>query len=160
TGPAKGVLYTHEVFAAQIDALRRLYSLEPGVVDCACFPLFALFDHALGLTSVFPEMDPARPAACDPAKVVHAIAASAGTFAFGWPAIWRRVVPWMRAHGRRFAALARVTIAGAPVPPALVLALRELLAPGGEVHTPYGATEALPVCDVDGAELARVRARV
>ena len=36
----------------------------------------------------------------------------------------------------------------------MVLALRELLPEGGEVHTPYGATEALPLCDVAGSELA------
>jgi len=50
-----------------------------------------------------------------------------------------------------------VTIAGAPVPPSLVLELAALLPAGGEVHTPYGATEALPVTDIAGAELASLR---
>ena len=160
TGPAKGVVHTHGNFAAQLAALRTHFGLEPGQSDCACFPLFALFDNALGLTSVFPELDPARPAACDPAAVFRAIEEGGASFAFGSPAIWRRVVPWARASGRRFTRLCTVTIAGAPVPPALVHELRALLPAGGEVHTPYGATEALPVSDAGGAELATLRERI
>jgi acyl-CoA synthetase (AMP-forming)/AMP-acid ligase II len=159
TGPAKGAVYTHGNFAAQLAALRELYALAPGEVDAACFPLFALFDHALGMTAVFPELDPSRPAACDPRKVAGAIESSGATFSFGSPAIWRRVLPWMQAEGRRFGALRRIAIAGAPVPPALVEGLRALLPPGGEVYTPYGATESLPVASIGGAELAGLRAR-
>ncbi len=154
TGPPKGVAYTHGNFEAQLAALRELYDLRPGETDVACFPLFALFDNALGMTSVFPELDPSRPGRCDPAKVFGAVEASGATFTFGSPAIWRRVLPWARANGRRFATLRRITIAGAPVPPPLVAGLRELLPAGGDVHTPYGATEALPVANVSGAELA------
>ncbi len=161
TGPPKGVVYSHATFAAQLAALRECYALEPGEVDCACFPLFALFDHALGMTSVFPELDPSRPGACEPSKITGAIESSGATFGFGSPAIWRRVLPWARERGVRFSSLRRIAIAGAPVPPALVLGLRQLLAEGGEVHTPYGATEALPVTDLTGNELARgLRERV
>lgn len=160
TGPAKGVVHTHGNFAAQLHALRTHFGLQPGEVDGACFPLFALFDHALGLTSVFPDLDPSRPARCDPARVVHALEAGRATFAFASPAVWRRVVSWMSARGLRFAHLRRATIAGAPVPPWLALALRELLAPGGEVHTPYGATEALPVTDITASELLALRAAI
>lgn len=160
TGPAKGVVHTHGNFAAELALLRTHFGLEPGEVDGACFPLFALFDNALGLTSVFPELDPARPSRCDPAAVHRALEESGASFTFGSPAIWRRVVPWARASGKRFSRLRRVTIAGAPVPPALVAELAALLPAGGEVHTPYGATEALPVCDIGGAELSALRARI
>ena len=160
TGPAKGVVYTHANFAAQVDVLRTLYDLEPGSADCACFPLFALFDNALGMTSVFPEPEETRPAACDPAALHRAAEASRARFAFGSPALWRRVQAWAEPRGARFSTLARVTMAGAPVPPALVLGVRRLLPPGGEVHAPYGATEALPVSDVSASELERLRDRV
>jgi len=157
TGPAKGVVHTHGNFAAQLAILGSHFGLAPGEADCACFPLFALFDNALGLTSDFPELDPAHPGRCDPAAFHRALEESGASFTFGSPAIWRRVVPWMRAGGRRFSHLRRVTIAGAPVPPSLVLELAALLPAGGEVHTPYGATEALPVTDIAGAELASLR---
>ena len=160
TGPAKGVVHTHGNFAAELASLRDRFGLEPGETDGACFPLFALFDGALGLTSVFPELDPARPARCDPAAVYRALEEGGASFAFASPAVWRRVVPWMRARGLRFTHLRRATLAGAPVAPALALELRALLSEGGEVHTPYGATEALPLTDVTGAELAELRAAI
>ncbi len=153
TGPAKGVEYTHANFLAQLDALRALYDLSPGEVDVACFPLFALFDNALGMTSVFPDLDPSRPAQCDPAKVFAAVESNGATFTFGSPAIWQRVAPWAHANGRRFSTLRRLTIAGAPVAPALIESLRALLPEGGDVHTPYGATESLPVTSIAGAEV-------
>ena len=154
TGPAKGVVHTHGNFAAELELLRTHFHLTPGAIDGACFPLFALFDGALGLASLFPPLDPAQPAACDPAAVFAALEHGRASFSFGSPAIWRRVVRWARAHGKRFEHLTCVTVAGAPVPPWLVLQLRELLPAGGEVHTPYGATEALPVCDITSSELA------
>ena len=153
TGPPKGVVYTHGIFEAQLEALASLYSLQPGEVDVACFPLFALFDNALGMTSVFPEMDASRPGRCDPAKIHATLEANAATFTFGSPAIWTRVHAWAAKHGKRFSTLQRLTIAGAPVSPRLLAGLRELLPPGGEVHTPYGATEALPVANLSGADL-------
>ena len=49
TGPPKGAVYTHGIFSAQVDILRDLYGIEPGEVDLATFPLFALFAPALGM---------------------------------------------------------------------------------------------------------------
>jgi olefin beta-lactone synthetase len=153
TGAPKGVAVTFEMFEAQLRVLQRLYGLGPGGVSVACFPLFALFDNALGMTSVFPKMDPSKPGTCDPALIHAALESSGATFTFGSPAIWRRVLPWMQAHGKRLTSLRSLTIAGAPVPPPLVAGLRERM-DGGEVFTPYGATEALPVSNISGAELA------
>jgi acyl-CoA synthetase (AMP-forming)/AMP-acid ligase II len=160
TGPAKGVVYHHGAFAAQIEALRRLCRIEPGDVDLACFPLFALFDAALETTCVVPRLDPARPARCDPAAIAGALTEHGCSYTFGSPAIWRRVVPFARERGLAFPALRGAWIAGAPVPLALVESFRALLGPGGEVHTPYGATECLPVSSASGAELLGLRASI
>ena len=154
TGAPKGVVYTHGIFRAQLDALRALYGFRPGERDLACFPLFALFDAALGTTAVIPQLDPLRPAQCEPADVALAIQQHGCTYGFGSPAIWKRVAPWARANGVRFPTLTRALVAGAPVSTTLIGSLRELLAPGGDVHTPYGATECLPVSSLSGAELA------
>lgn len=154
TGPPKGVVYTHGHFGAQLAALRALYAFEPGERDLACFPLFALFDAALGTTAVIPRVDPLRPAACDPADIAEAILAHGCTYGFGSPAIWRRVTPWAVARGVTFPTLTRALIAGAPVPVSVVAELRTRLSARGDVHTPYGATECLPVSSVSGAELA------
>jgi acyl-CoA synthetase (AMP-forming)/AMP-acid ligase II len=153
TGPAKGAVYSHGNFEAQVRILKQTYGFGPGEVDLAAFPLFSLFDCAFGMTSVIPELDPSRPGTCDPAKVVAAIEEHATTTAFGSPAIWRRVAPWCLARGKRLTGLRRVLIAGASVPPALIEQLHQVLGPDGDVETPYGATEALPVASIRGREI-------
>ncbi|MDG1491798.1 MAG: AMP-binding protein, partial [Planctomycetota bacterium] len=120
TGPPKGVLYTHGMFHAQVNALRAMYDFEPGEIDLACFPLFALFDIAFGMTSVFPDMDVTKPARCQPEKIVRAIQECGATTAFGSPAIWRRVLPHCREQGIKLSGLRRLLMAGAPVPPDLI----------------------------------------
>ena len=159
TGPAKGVLCSHATFEAQIRALRALYGFSEGEVDLACFPLFGLFDVALGMTSVFPPIDPSRPGRCDPDLVLAAIDEHAPTTTFGSPAVWRRVVPRALELGRGLPSVARVLVAGAPVPLAAVEGLRRLLRDGADVHTPYGATESLPLSSISGAELCGPLAR-
>ncbi len=152
TGPAKGVLYTHGNFNAQVRALKASYAFAPGEVDCAAFPLFSLFDNALEMTSVIPDLDPSKPGTCDPAKVARALTEHRCTTAFGSPAIWRRVAPWAIEHGVQFPGLRRVLIAGASVPPSLISQLQQIL-PDGDVGTPYGATESLPVSTLFGREV-------
>lgn len=160
TGPAKGVQYTHANFTAQVHALRALYSLGPGQVDLACFPLFALFNAAFQRTSIFPRINTSRPATVDPAEITRLLARYAISDSFGSPAIWKRVVPYARSNGLRFPALRRAMIAGASVPPSLVAEFRALLDPQGDVHTPYGATEALPIASISGREILEQRQRI
>ncbi len=154
TGPAKGVLYEHGMFQTQVEILRELYLFAPGSADLACFPLFALFGPALGLTSVFPDMDFSRPADCDPERIAQAIERFDVRSSFGSPAIWRRVIPWCEARAQRLDSLERLMIAGAAVEPDLVRRARALISRRGEVFTPYGATEALPVAHIEGVLLA------
>ena len=65
--------------------------IAPGEIDLACFPLFGLFNRALGVTTVIPDMDASRPAQVDPSKIVAAIDEWKVTQSFGSPAIWNRV---------------------------------------------------------------------
>ncbi|GFF08046.1 AMP-binding protein, partial [Stenotrophomonas maltophilia] len=69
TGVPKGVVYRHRHFVGQIQLLGSAFGMEAGGVDLPTFPPFALFDPALGLTSVIPDMDPTRPAQADPARL-------------------------------------------------------------------------------------------
>lgn len=158
TGPAKGVVYTHGMFHAQVLALKQLYAFGADETDAACFPLFALFSPALEMTCVFPELDPSKPAQCDPARIVAAIQRTGATSTFGSPAIWRRVVPWCLENKVKLPTLRRVLIAGAPVPPNLVEGFHRVLGPHADVHTPYGATESLPVSSIAGREIVDVAA--
>ncbi len=154
TGPAKGAVYSHGNFGAQVEALQATYAFEPGEIDLAAFPLFSLFDCALEMTSVIPEIDPSRPASCNPAKIVGALQEHHCTTAFGSPSIWRKVVPWALEKGEKLPELKRVLMAGAPVPPAQLEPLGRLLEADAEAFTPYGATEALPVANFGAREIA------
>jgi acyl-CoA synthetase (AMP-forming)/AMP-acid ligase II len=153
TGVPKGVLYRHRHFVAQIEMLRQAFALEPGGVDLPTFPPFALFDPALGLTSVIPDMDPTRPAHADPRKLHDAIARFGVDQLFGSPALMQVLA----AHGAPLPSLRRVTAAGAPVPADVVAQLRALLPESAQFWTPYGATECLPVAVIEGRELETTR---
>ncbi len=158
TGPAKGVLYTHGNFAAQVTSLRETYGYRSGQVDVAAFPPFSLFDAALGITSVIPDLDAANMAATKPEKIAEAITKYGAQNVFGSPVIWRTFAPWAVQQGLTFPTVERLMIAGASVPPPLIAQLRSLL-PNGDVGTPYGATEALPVAAVWGREIEAFAAR-
>lgn len=94
TGPPKPVLFTHGNFNRQVTDIRDQYGIQPGEIDLACFPLFALFDAAMGVTTVFPEMDFSRPARAEPEKIVEAALDCEVTQAFASPAVWSRVGPY------------------------------------------------------------------
>jgi acyl-CoA synthetase (AMP-forming)/AMP-acid ligase II len=154
TGQPKGVLYEHGMFAAQVEWLRDYYKIEPGEIDLPGFPLFALFNSAMGVTTVVPDMDPTRPAQVNPERIVEAIHDNHVTQAFGSPAIWNRVGRHCEAHGITLPTLRRVLSAGAPVPVQVLERMRKcLVAPDADVFTPYGATEALPVCSISGRDV-------
>ena len=133
TGPAKGVLYRHGNFDAQVDQIRDFYGIQPGEVDLPGFPLFGLFNCAMGVTAVIPDMDPSRPAQVDPAKIVEAVRDWQVTQAFGSPAIWNRVGRYCEQHGIRLPTVRRVLSAGAPVP-AEVLERMRAVHPSGRRH--------------------------
>ncbi len=154
TGPAKGVSYTHRLFAAQVELLRREYGIGPGDVDLPCFPLFGLFSAALGAKVVIPDMDPSRPAQVDPRRIVEPILRHGVTYSFGSPTLWARVGEACARSGQRLPTLRRVIMAGAPVPARVhETLLRHVLPEGAETYTPYGATEALPLTSFSGSEM-------
>ncbi len=153
TGAPKGAVYTHEIFGAQVAHIRRLYGIEPGEMDLATFPLFALFGPALGMTAVVPEMDASRPAKADPATIVDAIHKFGITNMFGSPALIDRVGRHGEAHGIKLPSLRRAISAGAPVGAKVLERFAAMLTPGAQVFTPYGATECLPVASIGSDEI-------
>jgi olefin beta-lactone synthetase len=153
TGVAKGVVYTHGIFAAQVEILRKLYRIEAGEIDLATFPLFALFGPALGMTAIVPDMDPTRPGSVDPSKIIEAIDDWGVTNLFGSPALIDRIGRYGAEHGVRIPSLRRVISAGAPVSARVIERFTSMLEPRVEVFTPYGATEALPVASIGSSTI-------
>ncbi|MBI5762118.1 MAG: AMP-binding protein [Planctomycetes bacterium] len=153
TGPPKGVLYRHGMFDAQVQILRDHFGIQPGEIDLPTFPLFALFDPALGMTAVIPDMDPTRPGFVDPQKIIAPIRDLGVTHMFGSPALLNRVGRYGAEHGITLPTLRRVISAGAPVPPSTLETFGTMLVGDAQIHTPYGATEALPVASIASREI-------
>lgn len=152
TGAPKGVCYEHGMFEAQVRLIRERYDIQPGEVDLPMLPIFALFNPALGMTTVVPEIDPRRPAAVDPDRIVQAIRQENVTNSFGSPTLWRKIQQYCLAQSLTLPSLRRVLCAGAPVPAALWEAPTRWL-PHGRLQSPYGATESLPVSSVAAEEI-------
>lgn len=161
TGPPKGVLYEHGMFDAQVELLRDHFDIERGELDLPGFPLFGLFNAAMGVTTVVPDMDPTRPADVDPPKIIEAIKDWQVTQAFGSPAMWNRIGRHCDAHGVTFPTLRRILSAGAPVPNHVLERMsKTLVRDGADMHTPYGATEALPVASISASEVLQSTAEM
>ena len=152
TGAPKGVCYTHGMFDAQVELIRAAYDIRPGEIDLPMLPVFALFNPALGMTTIVPEIDPSRPALVDPAKILQAIRQEKVTTSFGSPTLWRKIAVHCHAHQAVLPTMKRVLCAGAPVPPDLWELMAPVL-PNGTLHSPYGATEALPVSSIGAPEV-------
>ena len=153
TGVPKGVEYQHRHFVAQVELLRDAFQILPGTVNLPTFPPFALFDPALGCTSVIPVMDPTRPAQADPYKLISAIRQFSVASLFGSPALLQNLAAHCQLHNQQLVSVKTIMSAGAPVPPKLVELARAMLPSEARIFTPYGATEALPVAIVEGREL-------
>ena len=155
TGLPKGVVYTHRILSSQVALLRDHFGIEPGEVNLATFPLFALFDPALRMTTVFPQMDFSRPARVDPAEIVRMVQTHQVTHMFGSPALLHRVGLYGEESDLELPTLKRVLSAGAPVSTKVLRRIAKMLGPDADIHTPYGATEALPVCSISSREVLR-----
>ncbi|MGI9536728.1 MAG: fatty acid CoA ligase family protein [Desulfocapsaceae bacterium] len=153
TGPPKGVRFEHSIFAAQLDKIKTYYKIGEGDIDQPGFPLFALFSTALGAHAVIPDMDPTKPAEVDPQKFVRSIRDNQVTYSFGSPAIWRVVSRYCNQNNIRCTSLRKVLMAGAPVSGDLVEQVFDIISEKGEIHTPYGATESLPIVSVEGQDI-------
>ncbi len=155
TGVPKGAVYSHGNFCAQVDVIKNTYDIEPGEIDLPTFPLFALFDPALGMSTVLPEMDFANPATVDPRNLVEPIQQFGITNMFGSPAVMEKLGRYGEANDVELPSLNRVISAGAPVPSTTLRRVEQLLDGDAEIHTPYGATESLPVASIASGEILR-----
>jgi olefin beta-lactone synthetase len=153
TGPAKGVVYTHGNFDAQIRSIQECFDIGENEIDLPTFPLFALFDPALGMTAVIPDMDPTHPAHVNPERIIEAIENQGVTNLFASPALLNRVGCYGEENCLRLPPLKRVVSAGAPVSTENIARFATLLNDEAQIFTPYGATEAMPVTCIGSGEI-------
>ena len=153
TGPAKGAVYTHGNFDAQLRHIKTHLGLSMDEIDLSTFPLFALFWPPLGITSVIPDMDPTKPARANPKKIIEAVNNQGVTSMFASPALLNRVGEYGKKRHIILPSLRRVISAGAPVSPSIIEKFASMLGEDAEIHTPYGATEAVPIISITSTEI-------
>lgn len=153
TGPPKGAVYTHGNFEAQLRHIKLHFHITSDEIDLPTFPLFALFDPALGMTAIIPDMDPTKPALVNPERIIEPILNHGVTNMFASPALLNRVGSHGKQHGIKLPSLKRVVCAGAPVAPVNIELFSSILCGGAEIHTPYGATEAVPIVSISSNEI-------
>jgi olefin beta-lactone synthetase len=153
TGISKGAVYTHGIFDAQVKSLKEVYRIQPGEIDLATFPLFALFGPALGMTAIIPDMDAGKPVKADMKKIFQAIEDFGPTNMFASPALINKIGKYGEKHNKKIPSLKRVISAGAPARPDDLERFQKMLNSGVQIFTPYGATEALPVCNIGSGEI-------
>jgi acyl-coenzyme A synthetase/AMP-(fatty) acid ligase len=107
----------------------------------------------MGVTTVFPEMDFSRPATADPKKLLAASNDWRVSQAFASPAVWRVVGDHCEKTGERIESLRKVFSCGAPVAADLLRKTLACVANDARMHTPYGATECLPVSTIEASEV-------
>jgi len=175
TGVPKGVLFTHENLSTQLDMLVETFGIAPDELDLPAFPLYALIDVLLGVTSVIPDISFPVPGKTDPAKVIEAIQRFGVTNMFASPVVldilskgWsryggggrvasKRRIETRRLLDRRVPSLKRVITAGAPATIQLQQDFRKLLDDKTDLFGIYGATEVLPIAKVESREIFEVR---
>ncbi len=153
TGPAKGVLFTHANFESQIRQVQAQYDFRPGALNLACFPLFALFNANMGVTTVLADMLVTRPAQAVPRRLVRMIRDLRISHSFASPAVWNRIGRYCEAENITLPSLSSIHAAGAPVATHILRRMRHVMPKSSQMFTPYGATEALPVASISADEV-------
>ncbi len=156
TGPAKGVVYLHHQVQTTRDLLIDHYGITNSDALVAAFAPWAVLGPAIGIGSSIPDMDVTSPRTLESAALSDAVGAVDGTLLWASPAAFTNVLATSAsltiAQRRAFESLRLVLGAGAPVSSFLLHGMEDLC-PNAQVRTPYGMTEALPVCDVTIAEI-------
>jgi len=154
TGPAKGVIYTAGMLKNQIEITRNQFGVSTAEIDLCTFPLLGLFAICHGNSSVIADMDMVHPARLDPAKVIKNILDFGCTQMFGSPMVLNKLAEYGLKRDIKLLSLRKIISAGAPVHLKTLESFGRMISDKAEIHTPYGATEALPVTDITASELS------
>ena len=153
TGRPKAARRTHGFLRAQHEVLSRSLELSDDDVDLTTLPIFLLNNLALGITSVIPRFDPARPGDVDPPLIIDQVRTFGVTATAGSPAFYEGLAAYLIATGARMP-LKKLFVGGAPVYPGNAKLFREAF-PGTKIFAVYGSTEAEPISELPVEDIMR-----
>ena len=152
TGLPKGAIYTQANFTAQLDMLADTFNISADEIDLPAFPLYALIDVLLGVTSVIPDISFPVPGKTNPEKVLNAIRKFNVTNMFASPVVLS-ILANVQQQAVELQSLKRVITAGAPATIPLQMKFRKLLDEKTDLFGIYGATETLPIAKIESREI-------
>jgi len=157
TGAPKPTLLRQRNLAAMMSLVLGHWGFadDGDVVDLVTFPMFWIIGLAAGGTVVVPPMDFTLkgPADADPALLIRTIRDCGVRSLFASPALLANLAVHARAHGDTLPSIERIVAGGAEIPGPLFAQVKRVLAPTAEMYSDYGATEALPVAEIAGADV-------
>ena len=151
TGDPKAVVRTHGFLQIQFRFLRQIADLSDTDIDLVAMPMFVLFNLANGITSVIPACDVKRPGRANPQILSAQINAEYVSRVVASPALLERLAD--SCTGAEFAGIRRISTGGGPVSPALPARLK-LIAPGADIVSVYGSTEAEPIASISSRSVS------
>jgi len=162
TGLPKGAIYTQENLSAQLDLLKNTFQIVRDEIDLPAFPLYALIDLLLGVTSIIPDITFPVPGKTDPEKVINAIQRFNVTNMFASPVVLDILSAYALSEAKRsrrlkLTSLKRIITAGAPATLDLQQRFRHLLENQTDLFGIYGATESLPIAKVESREIFELK---
>ena len=153
TGVPKGVQLTHGMFEAMVDMIREMFGFTPDDTTLEVFAPFVFFDVCLGVTAVVPDINLSKLAQADPTRLIEAIDEQQPNVAFASPIVWANVLRWCQERGKQLDSFDRALTAGAPISADMHRRFREVVQPGVQLFTPYGATESMTVAHIGTDEV-------
>ncbi|MEE2786229.1 MAG: AMP-binding protein [Myxococcota bacterium] len=158
TGRPKGADRTQGLLVQQHLALERHFPIGECCVDLPCFPVVALHNLCLGITTVLPAVNLAAPATVRPQYVFEQIKRWGVKRLSGAPAYIDALIASIESGEHRGDGIESIGIGGAPVSVDLCRRIRQVL-PTCDIQIIYGSTEAEPIASVSVDEIIETHER-
>lgn len=153
TGAPKPMVMTKKNVSAMINGVMAQWQLGSGedIVDMPTFPIFWIIGLSHGGTTVVPPMDFALhgPGDANPAALAEAIRSQEVASMFASPALLTNLARYCEKKNLTLPSIRRIVSGGAEIQGPLYAEMKPII-PNGELYSNYGATEALPVAEIDG----------
>lgn len=153
TGSPKPMVMTGKNVSAMIEGVMGQWKLADygEIVDMPTFPIFWIIALSHGGTTIVPPMDFSLhgPGDADPGALAAAINGHKVVSMFASPALLTNLADYCDKKGVTLPSIRRIVSGGAEIQGPLYAAMKPVI-PNGELYSNYGATEALPVSEIDG----------
>lgn len=153
TGSPKPMVMTKQNVSAMIRGVMGQWKLDGygEIIDMPTFPIFWIIGLSHGGTTIVPPMDFALhgPGDANPGAIADAIRTQGVVSMFASPALLTNLTEYCEKEGLTLPSIRRIVSGGAEIQGPLYAAMRPVIV-NGELYSNYGATEALPVAEIDG----------